>query len=307
MKAADRLGASVGPRQPVAATGQDVRIALDNLTSEKAKVALILMWYSCARPCDVRSAARKARVLDLNGGAPREWVAPEEVRINDWLAVTAEGDVQLSHERAPGPPESVVDRSGYALHAKPQTRIPIDLAAVDAMAKASPEEVAGAWSAARRLLTDADGIHSKVPWDGRIREAKLRPGDIVVLLRHHEVPGLRRLRLDAPAQVGGHRLARCEVSLAPVHREGGIPVSGLQHISAHRYALDRHSRTHPRTARAEGGAATGKRGGVPDPPRRPARIICACSSPVARPQALANFSSLIAAKSLTSPPIRLVA
>jgi hypothetical protein len=317
MLAADRLSAAAGPREPVAAIPEDVRVALQHLTSDKAKVALILCWYTSARPCDIlhlkdtsvvfpegnqvrvqitrgkvvnsvgayhihtqiaaddhfalvrryveshkgflfplrsgyqrqalltelrlalrksrptlelrslrrgslqllakggaseeelltfsrhttvaalrrylgfgavphaaqRSGIVKAAVLagDLHGGAPREFLAPE-VRINDWLAVSTDGDISISKERAPNTPATVVDRSGYALHAKPQTREPIDLAAVDALAEAAPKDVRDAWFAARRLLTDADGLHSRVPWDGLVREAALRPGDIAKLL-----------------------------------------------------------------------------------------------------------------------------
>jgi integrase len=317
-----RLAAAIGPREPVPASPDDVRVALEHLSSVKAKVALLLCWFSAARPCDVlslraenvlfdtdnrialnvrrgkvvnsvgayhlhtridsdhhfkmvqdfvkdsagflfplrsgyqrqvlltelrlalrcsrptlelrslrrgslqllakagaseaellcfsrhttarqlrrylgfeavphadqQSGVAKASVLarGLSGGYPREFASPE-IRINDWLAVTAEGDIIVSRERAPHLSSDGVDRSLYALLAKAQTTVPIDLAAVDALAAAAPESVRLAWAEARRLLSDADNFHSRVPWSGEIRPAVLRPGDITKLLQINNV------------------------------------------------------------------------------------------------------------------------
>jgi hypothetical protein len=59
----------------------------------------------------------------------------------------------------------------------------------------------------------------------------------------------------------------------------------------------------PRTARAEDKRAGGRK----DPPMPPAPETGTGLVPRTRDQEMPNFSSLIAAKSLTSPPTRLVA
>jgi hypothetical protein len=139
-----------------------------------------------------RSGVAKAVILadGLAGGSPREFSAPG-VQICDWLSVSSDGDVILSRDRVPHLSSDQPDRSHYALLAKPQTTEPADLPEVDQLSTEGSTEnsvdVCDAWFQARRFLTDADGMHTSVPWNRRVRTALLRPGDIAKLLEIRNV------------------------------------------------------------------------------------------------------------------------
>jgi hypothetical protein len=130
-----------------------------------------------------KRAVEKAAVLaGLEGGHSNE------VRVNDWLSVTPDGDIVFAPERAPATTvKSDLDRSGYGLHSKAATRVPIDLDAVDRMAMSCSATVRDDWFEARRFLSDIGGFHSSVPWTGKVRASKLTPAQIGKMLENNNI------------------------------------------------------------------------------------------------------------------------
>lgn len=147
-----------------------------------------------------RGGIEKAAALaaGLRGGDPKDFAV--EVRIRDWLTVSTEGGIELSTERPPPVHAPDVDRSAYKLHAKPATTVPIDLAAVDELAANCSERVRRDWELARKLLSDADGFHSRVPFDGVVHDAALRIGDITKLL---DIGNVAVLTPEEEARIAG--------------------------------------------------------------------------------------------------------
>ena len=60
LQSASRLAAAAGPREPVAATPADIAVALRHIATTRVKVALILCWFTSARPCDVLQLRKDA-------------------------------------------------------------------------------------------------------------------------------------------------------------------------------------------------------------------------------------------------------
>lgn len=148
-------------------------------------------------------------------------------------------------------------------------------------------------------------------------EGRPGPEPVILLHNHDQIAGSGLMRLHPPSQIRDDPLTSHQISVPPIEPAGRRRVGRLQHVSTHAATTpgqaarpdrtDRHIPVPPE--RREEQRLEGTGGCVRSAPTfcRDKPFALAANGLMPARQLAANFSSLIAAKSETSPPIRLVA
>ena len=125
-----------------------------------------------------------------------EPLPPSSVPLDYWAAVDRSGRINFS---ALPPDPKQLDRSGYRLHAKPETAEGISWQHVLELSTVT-EETKEFLRAQLVWVSNATGAYSAVPWDGKIRHASLTADQIQQLVAINNIAAVGR---DEEHKVGG--------------------------------------------------------------------------------------------------------